>query len=341
MLSSETPAEAAVTQAAPPVIEVSNLTKRYGEIVALDRVSFSLHKGHILGFLGPNGAGKTTTMRILTGYLAPTSGDVRVAGFDILTHPREVRRRIGYLPETPPLYDDMVVEDYLKFVGRIKDVPRSTLRQRVQDVADKCGLGTVRGRLIRNLSKGFRQRVGLAQALLNEPEVLILDEPTIGLDPNQIIEIRRLIKSLAGQHTIILSTHILPEVMMTCDKIVIISRGRVVLEESLEHITSQHRSLSRVQFRVAHPQLDNLAALTRVSGVHSVTPVQEDNNLYLAETDGSPATLEALARELAGWGLLEFGPVEVNLEEIYLKHTSGEIQGDAGEARRGDMQEGA
>ncbi len=219
------------------MLEVQNLTKRYGDIVAVRDVSFTAAQGQILGFLGPNGAGKTTTMRILTGYLPATSGTAKVAGFDVFTESAEVRRRIGYLPENPPLYADMTTDAYLRFVARIKGMPRAALEDAIDRAVQTCGLESVRERLLGHLSKGFRQRVGLAQALIHDPPVLVLDEPTIGLDPRQIIEIRALIRKLAGQRTVILSTHILPEVSQICEKVVIINEGEVVLEQDMASLT--------------------------------------------------------------------------------------------------------
>jgi ABC-2 type transport system ATP-binding protein len=220
------------------MLEVRNLTKRYGDIVAVDDVSFSANQGQVLGFLGPNGAGKTTTMRILTGFLPATSGTAKVAGFDVFAESAEVRRRIGYLPESPPLYNEMTTEAFLRFVARIKGVPRAAIEDALDRVLNACGLEDVRERLLGHLSKGFRQRAGLAQALIHDPPVLVLDEPTIGLDPIQIKEIRTLIRQLAGQRTVILSTHILPEVSQICEKVVIIHEGRVVLEESMATLGS-------------------------------------------------------------------------------------------------------
>jgi ABC-2 type transport system ATP-binding protein len=230
------------------MIEVRNLTKRYGDLVAVDRVSFTAKKGEIVGFLGPNGAGKTTTMRIITGFQPATSGTVTVEDFDIFEDAHEVRKRIGYLPENPPLYADMTVTSYLEFVGRIKDVPRAALPDAVDRAVQRCGLTEVRRRVLGHLSKGFRQRVGLAQALIHEPDVLILDEPTIGLDPRQIREIRSLIKELAGRRTVILSTHILQEVVQICQKVVIINEGRVVVEDTIENLTRE-MSLEEVFMR--------------------------------------------------------------------------------------------
>jgi ABC-2 type transport system ATP-binding protein len=219
------------------MIEVRNLTKRYGDLVAVDGVSFTAEKGEVLGFLGPNGAGKTTTMRIITGFMPATSGTVKVAGFDIFEQSLEVRKRIGYLPESPPLYNDMTVTAYLEFVGRIKGVPRAELEQAAERVVESCGLVGVTRRVLGHLSKGFRQRVGLAQALIHDPSVLVLDEPTIGLDPRQIIDIRALIREFAADRTVILSTHILPEVTQLCQKVVIINEGRIAVEDKLENLT--------------------------------------------------------------------------------------------------------
>ncbi|MBN2496558.1 MAG: ATP-binding cassette domain-containing protein [Deltaproteobacteria bacterium] len=227
------------------MIEVRELEKRYHKLVAVAGISFKVDRGEVLGFLGPNGAGKTTTMRILTGALPATSGRVEVAGFNVFDRPLEVKRRVGYLPETPPLYNDLDTLGYLRFAGRIKGLRGRRLRAALQRSIDACGIGEVTGRLLGNLSKGFRQRVGLAQALLGEPEVLVLDEPTIGLDPNQIQEIRRLIHELAADRTVVLSTHILPEVVQICSRVVIIHRGRIVADDSLQNLTSDSRSLEQ------------------------------------------------------------------------------------------------
>jgi ABC-2 type transport system ATP-binding protein len=221
------------------MIEVRDLTKRYGEREAVHSITFSVDRGQILGFLGPNGAGKTTTMRMLTGFLPPSSGTARVAGYDVFTHSAEVRRRIGYLPENPPLYMDMTVRSYLAFVARLKGLSRARLVEARDRVLERTGLTDVAGRLLGHLSKGYRQRVGLAQALVHDPEVLVLDEPTIGLDPRQIIDIRRLIKELAGDRTVILSTHILPEVAQLCDKVVIINEGRIAREDTMASLTRE------------------------------------------------------------------------------------------------------
>ena len=227
------------------MIEVQGLTKRYHRLTAVNGISFKVKEGEVLGFLGPNGAGKTTTMRILTGSLPATAGKVQVAGFDVFEQPMQVKRRVGYLPENPPLYDELDTSAFLRFAGSIKGLSGHRLADEVQRVVEICGLQDVFGRLLGNLSKGFRQRVGLAQALMNEPKVLVLDEPTIGLDPNQILEIRKLIRDLSAKHTVVLSTHILPEVVQICDRVVIIHRGSIVADDSLENLTSEQRSLEQ------------------------------------------------------------------------------------------------
>src|SRR6476660_3958853 len=220
------------------MIKVEGLTKRYARNIAVDNISFEVEKGGIVGFLGPNGAGKTTTMRVLTCFLPPTSGSANVAGFDVLENPLEVKRRIGYLPESPPLYPEMEVQQYLTFVGRLKGIASADVARRVTEVAERCAVADVRTKLIGKLSKGYRQRVGLAQAIIHNPEVLILDEPTSGLDPKQIIETRDLIKGLAGDHTIILATHILPEVEQLCERVIIIAKGKLVATDTVQNLTS-------------------------------------------------------------------------------------------------------
>ncbi|OQB37259.1 MAG: putative ABC transporter ATP-binding protein YxlF [Candidatus Latescibacteria bacterium ADurb.Bin168] len=243
------------------MIEVRGLTKKYGTFTAVDDISFTVQKGQILGFLGPNGAGKTTTMRILTGYLPPTSGTALVAGYDVQEQSMEVRKRIGYLPESPPLYNDMTVREYVDFCAALKGVPGSKREEAVSATLEKCGLEDRVNQLIGTLSKGYRQRTGLAQALVHDPEVLILDEPTIGLDPAQIIEIRELIKALAGNHTVILSTHILPEVSVTCQAVAIIHQGKLCAADSLENLTRVHgESLEEIFLRVISSDVEEAAA---------------------------------------------------------------------------------
>ncbi len=229
-----------------PVIQVQSLTKKYRDLVAVDHVTFEVHPGEILGFLGPNGAGKTTTMKIITGCLPATEGSAKIGGLDVFEHPLEVKRRIGYLPENPPVYNDMTVASYLKFVATIKGVPRAQIKNELERVSRLTSITDMQSRLIGNISKGYKQRVGLAQALLGDPEVLVLDEPTVGLDPAQIIEVRNLIRSLAGQHTIILSTHILQEVKAVCRKVLIIANGKVVAYDDLEALESKYKTPERV-----------------------------------------------------------------------------------------------
>ncbi len=300
------------------MIEVQNLTKHYGEIVAIEDVSFSVEKGRILGFLGPNGAGKTTTMRIITGYLPPTSGSVRVAGYDVTADPMEVKRRIGYLPENPPLYPDMTVASYLRFVMKIKGVPRNLRKARLDEVLHQCGLEHHANRLIDHLSKGYRQRVGIAQAFIHRPPVIILDEPTIGLDPKQIIEIRKLIRDLAREQTIILSTHILQEVAMLCDAVVIISRGTIVMQEEMKNLHDGQGK--RFLLRLGRPEKDTAQRLARIEGVGEVSGVSEASYLI-----GCTGPVEEVRRKVLDtiherdWDLIELKTQERSLEEIFLQ----------------------
>jgi ABC-2 type transport system ATP-binding protein len=310
------------------VIEVQHLTKRYGPFTAVSDLSFRVERGEILGFLGPNGAGKTTTMRVLTGYMPPTEGKAIVAGYDVFAQPLEAKRRTGYLPETPPLYPEMTVRDYLMFVARIKGVSRAERKQRVQSTMERTRVADMAQRHCGKLSKGYRQRVGLAQALLHNPEVLILDEPTAGLDPKQIIETRELIKQLAGDHTIILSTHILPEVSQTCQRVVIINNGRVVAIDTPDNLTARLRGSESMYVQVDGMGSDVKSALERVSGVTRVV---------LSDTRGPAAGFQVdseagrdVRRDLAsaivsrGWGLLELRPMRMSLEEIFLHLTTEE-----------------
>ena len=308
------------------MIEVQNLTKRYGPFTAVNDVSFRVERGEILGFLGPNGAGKTTTMRVLTGYMPPTEGKAIVAGYDVQDHPIEAKRRTGYLPETPPLYPEMTVRDYLTFVSKIKGVPRSERKSRVESSMERTRIADMAKRHCAKLSKGYRQRVGLAQALLHNPEVLILDEPTAGLDPKQIIETRQLIKQLGGDHTVILSTHILPEVSQTCQRVVIINKGRVVAVDTPDNLTSKLRGSETLYVQVDALGTDPKSALESVPGVTQVS---------LSDTRGALAGFEVnsesgrdVRRDLAaaivqrGWGLLELRPLRMSLEEIFLSLTT-------------------
>jgi len=309
------------------VIEVQHLTKRYGRFTAVDDVSFRVEKGEILGFLGPNGAGKTTTMRILTGYMPATSGRAIVAGFDLFTQPIDAKKRIGYLPETPPLYPEMTVREFLLFCARIKGVPKKAQRAQVDTSMEKARVADVAGRHCGKLSKGYRQRVGLAQAILHNPEVLILDEPTAGLDPKQIMETRDLITSLAGDHTIILSTHILPEVSQTCQRVVIINRGKVVAIDTPENLTGQLVGTQNLYVQVDATG-DAGAALRGVPGVLSVTLADQRQTIAGFEVQSQEGldVRRDLARAVVsqGWGLLELRPLRMSLEEIFLQLTTEE-----------------
>ncbi len=309
------------------MIKVEGLTKRYARNIAVDNISFEVEKGQIVGFLGPNGAGKTTTMRVLTCFMPPTSGSASIAGFDVQQSPMEVKRRIGYLPETPPLYPDMEVAEYLDFVGRIKGIPVGELAKRIDDVAQKCAIGDVKKKLIGKLSKGYRQRVGLAQAILHNPDVLILDEPTSGLDPQQIIETRDLIKGLAGDHTIILSTHILPEVEQICEKVIIIAKGKVVATDSVENLTSRLRGSETVAIEVISTDLS--AVQTRLEQVAGVSRVmhkesKDDRLHFTVESLEGRHIRPALAKAVidAGWSLNELHGMALSLEEIFLELTA-------------------
>lgn len=309
------------------MIRVENLTRYYGNFPAIEDVTFDVEKGEILGFLGPNGAGKSTTMRILTCYLPATSGKATVAGFDVFEQSMEVRKRIGYLPEHPPLYPDLTVETYLDFVAKIKGVPAKERQRAIDEVISDVGLEEVRKRTIRKLSKGFKQRVGLAQALVHNPEVLILDEPTVGLDPKQIIEVRELIKNLAGKHTVVLSTHILPEVSMTCDRVLIIDKGRVVAEDTPQNLAAKVKSAERIVMEVEGPQDQIKEKLAAINGVKHVS-VERANGTsrYVIDTDLKQDIRKELASTVVtnGWGLLEMRPMDVSLEEVFLRLTTKE-----------------
>jgi ABC-2 type transport system ATP-binding protein len=317
------------------MIEVDHLTKRYGPFTAVDDVSFRVEKGEILGFLGPNGAGKTTTMRVLTGYMPPTEGKAVVAGYDVFTHPIEAKRRIGYLPETPPLYPEMTVREYLLFVARIKlgKTTKADRAMRVDHAMKKTHVDDMANRHCAKLSKGYRQRVGLAQALLHDPEVLILDEPTAGLDPKQIIETRDLIRSLAGNHTIVLSTHILPEVAHTCQRVIIINRGRVVAVDSPENLTHQLKGSATLYVQI-ETNGEAVDALSTIPGVTNVSVADRHERFTGYEIESEPN--RDVRREVAstivnnGWGLLELRPTRLSLEEIFLQLTTEETpQGEA------------
>jgi len=310
------------------VIEVQHLTKRYGTVTAVNDVSFTVERGEIFGFLGPNGAGKTTTMRVLTGYIPATEGRAVVAGYDVFEKPIEAKRRTGYLPETPPLYPDMTVSEYLSFVAKIKAVPAKERQSRIDQVMRKTYIADVANRACGRLSKGYRQRVGLAQALIHNPDVLILDEPTAGLDPKQILETRRLIKELAGSHTIVLSTHILPEVAQTCQRVVIINKGRVVAIDTPDNLTARLRGSETLLVQVDGEAAQVTAALERVAGVTRVQPsdVQGQYPSYEVDSERGRDVRRDLARAVvgSGFGLLELRPVRMSLEEIFLSLTTEE-----------------
>jgi ABC-2 type transport system ATP-binding protein len=309
------------------MIKVEGLTKRYARNIAVDNISFEVQKGEVVGFLGPNGAGKTTTMRVLTCFMPPTYGTASVAGFDVQQNPLEVKRRIGYLPETPPLYPDMEVVEYLDFVGRIKGIPSADLPKRIDEVMEKCAIGDVRKKLIGKLSKGYRQRVGLAQAILHNPDVLILDEPTSGLDPHQIIETRDLIKGLAGAHTIILSTHILPEVEQICEKVIIIAQGKLVATDTVENLTSRLRGSETVAVEVLAADVAAVQSrLEQVAGVSRVIPKEsKDGRLHFTvESLEGRHIRPGLAKAVidGGWSLNELHGMALSLEAIFLELTS-------------------
>ena len=311
------------------MIEVENLTKRYGPTLAVSDVTFEVQKGEILGFLGPNGAGKTTTMRVITGYLPPSEGRVRVAGYDVVEEPLEAKRRTGYLPESPPVYPDMTVTEYLAFVGRIKGIPRRELKSRLEEVSEKCAVTDVMNRQIGKLSKGYRQRVGLAQALIHNPEVLVLDEPTAGLDPKQIIETRQLIKGLAGRHTVILSTHILPEAAKTCQRVVVINAGKIVAVGTPDELTRRLQGFETILLAVEGPAADVKDKLQRVEGVNLVEPrdTSDGRVTYEVHAEKGKDVRAELARAVveSHWKLYELRTSGLSLEDIFLKLTTKDL----------------
>lgn len=317
------------------MIRVEGLTKRYGPFVAVKDITFGVEKGTIVGFLGPNGAGKTTTMRILTCFMPPTAGTATVGGHDVLLHPMEVKKKIGYLPETPPLYPEMEVHEYLNFVAQLKQVPAAERPKRVDDVTGRCAVGDVRQKLISKLSKGYRQRVGLAAALIHNPEVLILDEPTAGLDPKQIHETRDLIRGLAGDHTIILSTHILPEVEQTCDHVIIIKKGEIVAEDSVANLTSRLRGQEAISVEITGAEQGAAQErLEKIAGVTRVAPKEVRNGAMFFEVESASGqnVRAAVARAVveSGWDLLELKSLAVSLEDVFLELTAGEAEPKGG-----------
>jgi ABC-2 type transport system ATP-binding protein len=318
------------------MIEVEHLTKNYGPVSAISDVSFSVEKGEILGFLGPNGAGKTTTMRILTSFIPATGGSARVAGYDVFTESLEVRKRIGYLPERVPLYSDMTADAYLDFVAKLKGVPARSRRGRIEEVKEGCGIEEISDRFIGKLSRGYKQRVGIAQALINDPEVLILDEPTVGLDPKQIIEIRNLIKGLAGKKTIILSTHILPEVSMICDSVAIINQGRIAAKDSISHLREEPQM--RIHLTLEDAPKDSLehivSVLSSIPGVASAEasaqeagdPDSDDRFEVVSEPGADPRAEVSAAIVQNGWKLVELRPERYSLEDVFIKATAREAE---------------
>ena len=315
------------------MIEVKELTKRYSRTTAVDRISFSIEKGQIVGFLGPNGAGKTTTMRVLTCFLPPSAGAATVAGFDVLEQPREVKKRIGYLPETPPLYPEMATSEYLRFVGKLKGLGGAELDKRIDYVCERCFITDVRKKLLGKLSKGYRQRVGLAQAIIHNPDVLILDEPTAGLDPKQINETRDLIKSLAGDHTIVLSTHILPEVEQICERVIIINKGKLVATDSVRNLQARTRGVESLLLEVAGRDGDLNSEmvqqrLERVPGVAHVLCKDPKDARLIFEVESEKGRLMRgdLARAVveSGWDLNELRAAGMSLEEVFLELTGTE-----------------
>ena len=302
------------------MIQVDNLVKTYGERFAINNISFKINKGDVVGLLGPNGAGKSTTMKIITGFMSPRSGTATVCGFDVFEYPIEVKKRIGYLPENPPLYLDMTVEDYLMYVTELKQVPAKDCLSNIESALGKTQLKDVRKRIIKNLSKGFKQRVGIAQALVSNPEILILDEPTVGLDPKQVAEIRDLINELKGHHTIILSTHILSEVQATCNKIIIIHQGKLILEDSIENIQNIRKQQTQLNIKLRQEK-DLVADFKNINGVLSVN--RNSSKSYTLQIENDEVTTESILECIVKTkaGLLELSINENNLEDVFLSLT--------------------
>jgi len=307
------------------MIEVKGLTKFYRHIRAIEDVSFTVEKGDIVGFLGPNGAGKTTTMKIITGFMPPDSGTAKVAGFDVFENPMEVKKRIGYLPENPPLYNDMTVNDYLKFVASIKGVESKRLNEEIDRVSERCAIKDVNKRLIAHLSKGYRQRVGIAQAILGNPDIVIFDEPTIGLDPNQVFEVRSLIRELAKEKTVILSTHILPEVEMTCKKVIVIHRGHIVATEQIEDLLKRRKKINEVVIKVRRFSLELMKQVQEKFGVKVNQPPQMDDGFHII-FENEVDRRDEIAKFIVdgGFGLLELRPVTLSLEDVFRELTTEE-----------------
>ncbi len=311
------------------MIEIQNLTKKYGSLYALNDISFEVKKGEVLGFLGPNGAGKSTTMNILTGYIPSTSGTVKVDGYDIMEQPKEVKRRIGYLPELPPLYGDMTVSEYLKFICDLKNVPARGRKSKLDDIMYLVKIGDKRGRLVKNLSKGYRQRVGLAQALVGDPQVLILDEPTVGLDPKQILDIRRLISALGREHTIILSTHILSEVNAVCSSVVIINNGKIAASGPVSQFSASSGGVSKFMITLAGEKgacreaIDKVPEITRAEFIR----IDGENSVYRIESKDHCDARKNLFASLAASGLpiMELRPIGKTLEEMFIEIVNKDV----------------
>ncbi len=308
------------------MIEVDQLSKSYGPHEAIRNLSFQIEKGEVIGFLGPNGAGKTTTMNILACIMPASSGTARICGLDVFEQSLKIRKLIGYLPETPPLYSDMVISDYLAFAARIRNVPKTHTALAVDRVVEKCSLTEVRNRIIGRLSKGFQQRVGIAQALIHDPDILILDEPTIGLDPIQIIEIRKLIQELAASHTIILSSHILPEITQICKRVIILNDGEIAAVDSLEALTTRLRKGDRLFLRVRQANIETVDKLNALSRVVAVT--QQEDGQFVIECEPHANIQDAIAKLALdqGWGIVELTPASVTLEDIFIKLTLEESE---------------
>jgi ABC-2 type transport system ATP-binding protein len=312
------------------MIEVEQLTKYYGFLPAISDLSFSIGQGEVVGFLGPNGAGKTTTLKILTCFLPPTSGQARINGLDVYRNSLKVREQVGYLPESVPLYSEMTVERFLSFAAQAKGMGAREIKTSINKTLDDCGLQKVRGRIIGHLSKGFKQRVGLAQALLNNPPVLILDEPTIGLDPAQVVEIRELIRSLGQERTIILSSHILPEVSQICQRVIIINRGRIVAIDTVSNLTAQIQTSRKIHLTIQGPREDILKVLMLQPGVLKADENSDEGpEGYLVEMDKDKDIRADLARLIIekGWGLLEMRSQELSLEEVFVQIVTEEPGG--------------
>lgn len=311
------------------MIEIQNLIKKFGQITAVDNLNFTVNKGEILGFLGPNGAGKSTTMNIITGYLPSTEGTVKVDGFDIMENPTEVKKRIGYLPERPPIYMDMTIKEYLDFVSDLKLVERRQKKAQMNNVMELVNITDVRDRLIKNLSKGYKQRVGLAQALIGSPDVLVLDEPTAGLDPKQIIEVRKLIKTLGKKHTIILSSHILPEVSAVCERVVIINKGKIVAVDTPDNLSKGLGTASRLSVTIDGPKSSIESDIKDIAGVKYIKAnIKKEKDVinYIVESDKNVDIIRPLffAMAKAGYPILELKSMDMTLEDIFLSVTTEE-----------------